>query len=279
VFELFSHEVILLAKARSVNASITLPVDAGALFTYHLNSRRATKMTEQPYFRQLLAGRDFARTDPIAAQMVNFVYLIGDRQTRRCIVVDPAWDVAGLIEEAEKDGMTIVGTLATHYHPDHIGGEFFGFTVEGIVTLLERLKVKIHVNREEADGVKVLTGVSESDLIRHDSGDVLELGDLKIEFIHTPGHTPGSQCFLVNGRLVSGDTLFVKGCGRVDLPGSDPAKMYESLTQKLAKLPDDTILYPGHDYADRPTSTIGDEKRTNYYLRINSLDQWLQLMG
>jgi glyoxylase-like metal-dependent hydrolase (beta-lactamase superfamily II) len=139
--------------------------------------------------------------------------------------------------------------------------------------------VKIHVNREEADGVKVLTGISESDLIRHDSGDVLELGNLKIEFIHTPGHTPGSQCFLVNGRLVSGDTLFVKGCGRVDLPGSDPAKMYESLTQKLAKLPDDTILYPGHDYADRPTSTIGDEKRTNYYLRINSLDQWLQLMG
>jgi glyoxylase-like metal-dependent hydrolase (beta-lactamase superfamily II) len=236
-------------------------------------------MTEQLYFRQLLAGRDFARTSPVAAQMANFVYLIGDQQTRQCLVVDPAWDVTDLIEEAEKDGMKIVGALATHYHPDHIGGAFFGFTIEGIAKLLERLSVKIHVHREEAEGVKLLTGASDSDLILHDSSDVLELGNLKIEFIHTPGHTPGSQCFLVNGRLVSGDTLFIQGCGRVDLPGSDPVKMYESLTQKLAKLPDHTILYPGHDYSDRPTSTIGDEKRTNHYLQIDSLDRWLQLMG
>ncbi|MBI3951899.1 MAG: MBL fold metallo-hydrolase [Acidobacteria bacterium] len=237
-------------------------------------------MTESIYFRQLLAGRDFAQTDPIAAQMVNFAYLIGDQQTRECVSVDPAWDVHGLVDIAERDGMRIVGALATHYHPDHVGGSLFGFHLQGVAVLLERVSAKVHVNREEADGLKRITGLSESDLVRRDSGDVLEIGELKMEFIHTPGHTPGSQCFLVNGkRLVSGDTLFINGCGRVDLPGSDPAKMYESLTQTLAKLPDDVILYPGHDYADRPTSTLGEQKRTNYYLRISSLDQWLRLMG
>lgn len=237
-------------------------------------------MTENLYFRQLLAGRDFARTNLIAAQMVNFVYLIGDRQTGECLIVDPAWDVNGLISIAEGDGMKIVGALATHYHPDHVGGGFMGLGIEGVAALLERIGVKVHVHRQEASGLKKITGLSDSDLVRHESGDLLSVGEQRIEFIHTPGHTPGSQCFLVNGeRLVSGDTLFINGCGRVDLPGSDPEKMYESLTQKLAKLPDETILYPGHDYADRPTSTIGAEKQTNYYLRLSSLDQWLKLMG
>lgn len=236
-------------------------------------------MTEPIYFRQLLAGRDFARTNPIAAQMVNFVYLIGDPDSRRCLVVDPAWDVGGILDIARRDDMKIVAALATHYHPDHVGGDLFGYPVEGLRALLERINVKVHVNKEEADGLKQVTGASESDLERHESGDILELGPIQIEFIHTPGHTPGSQCFLVNKRLVSGDTLFIQGCGRVDLPGSDPAKMYESLTQRLAKLPDDTILYPGHDYADRPTSTIGREKETNYYMKIRSLNEWLRLMG
>lgn len=230
------------------------------------------------YFRQLLAGRDFARVNPIAAQMVNFVYLIGDKEMRECLVVDPAWDVDGLIRIAEQDGMRLVGALATHYHPDHVGGSLFGYNIQGLARLLELLPVKVHVNKEEAEGLKKITGLSESDLVRHESGDVLELGSLKIQFIHTPGHTPGSQCFLVDNKLVSGDTLFIRGCGRVDLPGSDPEKMYESLTQKLAKLPDDTILYPGHDYADKPWSTIGEEKRTNYYLRVGSREEWLRLM-
>jgi glyoxylase-like metal-dependent hydrolase (beta-lactamase superfamily II) len=237
-------------------------------------------MTENLYFRQLLAGRDFARTNLIAAQMVNFVYLIGDRRTGECLIVDPAWDVNGLIAIAEADSMKIVGALATHYHPDHVGGGFMGLGIEGVAALLERIGVQVHVHRQEASGLKKITGLSDSDLVRHESGDLLSVGEQRIEFIHTPGHTPGSQCFLVNGaRLVSGDTLFINGCGRVDLPGSDPEKMYESLTQKLAKLPDETILYPGHNYADRPTSTIGAEKQTNYYLRLSSLDQWLKLMG
>lgn len=231
------------------------------------------------YFRQLLAGRDFARNNPIAGQMVNFCYLIGDRSTRKAIVVDPAWDVQDLVDAAEKDGMELVGALATHYHPDHIGGDLFGHDIEGLARLLELKGMKVHVQKPEAEGVRLMTGLSDTDLTLHDGGDRLSLGEVEIEFVHTPGHTPGSQCFLVRGRLVAGDTLFVQGCGRVDLPGGDPAEMYRTLTQRLAKLPDDVVLYPGHDYAERPTSTLGEQRQTNYALRASSLDDWLRMMG
>jgi hydroxyacylglutathione hydrolase len=234
---------------------------------------------ETLYFRQLLAGRDFARVNPVAGQMVNFVYLVGDRKTRRAVIVDPAWDVRSLLDIADGDGMEVVGALATHYHPDHIGGDLFGYDVEGLATLLELKPVKVHAHKEESQGVKQMTGLSDSDLVSQESGDRLSLGEVEIEFLHTPGHTPGSQCFLVRNRLVSGDTLFVSGCGRVDLPGSDPAEMYRSLTERLARLPDDVVLYPGHDYADRPTSTLGEERRSNYYLRVPTLEDWLRLMG
>ncbi|MBI1747072.1 MAG: MBL fold metallo-hydrolase [Acidobacteria bacterium] len=236
-------------------------------------------MTDRIYFRQLLAGRDFALANPVAEQMANFVYLIGDLQTRECVMVDPAWDVSSLLDLAALDQMKPIGALVTHYHPDHVGGSLFGYNIAGVANLMERVPVKVHVNKEEADGLKVITGLSENDLVRHESGDSLEIGSLKITFIHTPGHTPGSQCFLVDQRLVSGDTLFINGCGRVDLPGSDPVQMYESLTGKLAKLPDDVALYPGHNYADRPASTIGQEKQSNYCLRVPTLDKWLSLMG
>ena len=97
--------------------------------------------------------------------------------------------------------------------------------------------------------------------------------------LHTPGHTPGSQCFLVDNRIVSGDTLFIGACGRVDLPGSNPEQMYYSLTQKLMALPDDMILFPGHNYSATPTSTMGEQKKTNPYLRFTSLKQFLASMG
>jgi glyoxylase-like metal-dependent hydrolase (beta-lactamase superfamily II) len=231
------------------------------------------------YFRQLLAGRDFALVHPVAGQMVNFCYLIGDRTTKKALVVDPAWDVRNLLDIAENDGMEVDGILATHYHPDHIGGDLFGLPVEGVSKLLELKGMKVHVQKEEAEGVKHVTGASDTDLILHDSGDKFSVGNVEIEFLHTPGHTPGSQCFLVRNRLVSGDTLFVQGCGRVDLPGSDPEEMYRSLTERLAKLPDDVELFPGHDYGGQPTSTLGEERRTNYSLQVPTLEDWLRLMG
>lgn len=234
---------------------------------------------EGPYFVQLLAGEEVARVHPVAGQMRNFMYLVGDPATRRAVIVDPAWDVGGLLDRAAEDDYEVVGALVTHYHPDHVGGDLFGVSVEGIAQLLERAGMPIWVNREEAEGLKRITGVSDSDLRKVASGDTLEIGETEIRFLHTPGHTPGSQCFLVGDRLVAGDTLFVQGCGRVDLPGGDPEAMYRSLNDKLAKLPRETVLYPGHDYGPSRTSTIGEELEQNYYLRVRSLEDWRRLMG
>ena len=234
---------------------------------------------EQLYFRQLLAGRHLARVDPVAGQMANVMYLLGDPQSREALVVDPAWDVHSLLDIAEDDGYKIVGALISHYHPDHVGGDLFGLQVEGVARLLEHRPVPLYVNKHEAQGVRVVTGVSDSDLRKVDDGDSLSLGDLQIRFLHTPGHTPGSQCFLLEDRLVAGDTLFVQGCGRVDLPGGDADQLYYSLTQKLAKLPPGTVLYPGHHYGPTKTSTIGQELEQNAYLRIQSLEDWRRLMA
>jgi glyoxylase-like metal-dependent hydrolase (beta-lactamase superfamily II) len=231
------------------------------------------------YFRQLLAGLDIAGDDPVARQMVNFVYLIGDRETREAIVVDPAYDVAGILDLLSEDDMTLVGALATHYHPDHVGGELFGFEVQGIRELLTKQPVPVHVNADEARWVLEVTDVERSDLVEHQSGDVVTVGDIAIGLIHTPGHTPGSQCFFVDNRLVAGDTLFLQGCGRTDLPGGDAAALYESLTTKLARIPDDAILYPGHLYSREPSASMGDTRRNNAVLRPASLEEWLVRFG
>lgn len=233
----------------------------------------------QVYFRQLLAGRQVAAGHPIAGQMANFMYLIGDPTTREAVVVDPAWGVGDLLRTAAEDDYRIVGALVTHYHPDHVGGDLFGAPVEGVTKLLESHSVPLYVNKHEAQGLKVVTGVSDSDMRLVDDGDRFELGELQIRFLHTPGHTPGSQCFLIGNRLVAGDTLFVQGCGRVDLPGGDPEAMYYTLTSKLAKLPGNTVLFPGHNYGPHPTSTIGRELEHNHYLRVRSLEDWMRLMG
>ncbi|HEX4082742.1 MAG TPA: MBL fold metallo-hydrolase, partial [Acidimicrobiales bacterium] len=116
-------------------------------------------------------------------------------------------------------------------------------------------------------------------LVAHDSGDVVLVGEVTVELLHTPGHTPGSQCFLVDGRLVSGDTLFLEGCGRTDLPGSDPEAMYESLTTRLARVPDDAVVYPGHLYSADPSASMGDTRRDNFVFRPRSAQEWLAVFG
>ncbi|MCB0966045.1 MAG: MBL fold metallo-hydrolase [Ilumatobacter sp.] len=215
------------------------------------------------YFRQLLSGRDFAADDQIAQQMVNFVYAIGDRSTGECVLVDPAYDPAGLVDAVEADGMRVTGVLATHYHPDHVGGSMMGYSIDGIDGLLERVACPIHVQRDEVPWVTRTTGVGDDQLVAHDSGDVVRVGDVEIELVHTPGHTPGSQCFLVRGKLVSGDTLFLDGCGRTDLPGSDPTLMVESL-KRLSKVDDDVVLYPGHRYSLASSAVMGSVKQSNW---------------
>ncbi len=193
--------------------------------------------------------------------MENFVYLIGDKNKRECVMVDPAWDVPQVLRAAESDGMKVTGGLVTHTHFDH---------VNGVENLLQATAGKIYVHKSESEFLKGM----KTHLEPVDSGYCLKVGDIEITFLHTPGHTPGSQCFLVNQRLVSGDTLFINACGRCDLPGGNPEQMYSSL-QRLSKLPDDVILLPGHNYADDPTSTLGKEKRNNPYYQCRSLKDFL----
>lgn len=234
--------------------------------------------SDRLYFRQLLSGRDFAVGDQMATQMVNFAYVLGDREAGTAVLVDPAYAVGELVDLVEADGLRVVGALATHHHPDHIGGTMMGWSLEGVAELLGRTSCPIHVHRDEAEYVQRVTGVSTTDLAVHDSGDVVDVGAVRIELLHTPGHTPGSQCFLVDGMLISGDTLFLEGCGRTDFPGSDPGAMYDSLS-RLASLPADTVVFPGHRYSMPSSATMGAITEMNYVYRPSSKEQWLAMFG
>jgi hydroxyacylglutathione hydrolase len=210
--------------------------------------------------------------------MVNFVYAVGDRATGECLLVDPAYAVDELVDTVEADGMAVTGVLATHYHPDHVGGPMMGHSIEGVARLLERVSCPVHVQRDEVPWVARTTGLTEAELAPHEPGARVTVGAVEIELVHTPGHTPGSQCFLVAGRLVSGDTLFLDGCGRTDLPGSDAGQMYESL-QRLSKLPEDTIVYPGHRYSMPSSATLTAIREQNYVFRPSTREQWLTMFG
>jgi glyoxylase-like metal-dependent hydrolase (beta-lactamase superfamily II) len=211
--------------------------------------------------------------------MQNFVYFVGDPVTRSLAVVDPAWEVDAILDEARRHDMEITHLLVTHFHPDHLGGRMMGMSVQGAADLLAKgVKAKIYIHKEEAPYVHRVTDLSDTDLHEVEGGDVVNVGQVPVKFIHTPGHTPGSQCFLVGDALVSGDTLFIGACGRVDLPGSDPKQLYESLGT-LGKLPESTRLYPGHNYASAKSSTIGEQKRRNPFMRFESVEGFLAMMG
>lgn len=226
------------------------------------------------YFRQWLAGRDFARDDPAAAGMVNFVYALGDRRRGEAVLVDPAWAVAELVGLVEADGLRLVGVLATHHHADHVGGSLMGHPVEGVAELLALRSVPVHAHEAETASIAAATGLSASDLVGHSSGDLVDVGEVEIRLLHTPGHTPGSQCFLLDRLLVSGDTLFLEGCGRTDLPGSDPEAMYDSLAL-LASLPDDVAVLPGHRYSLASSATLEAVRSINQVLKPTSRAAWL----
>src|SRR5262249_1208369 len=161
-------------------------------------------MNETMYMKQMELG-----------PMQNFVYLIGDPETRECIVIDPAWEIQQILDTVAADGMHLTGVLVTHTHQDHVGGHLFGFDIPGIEELAEHAPARVYVHKAERE---FLRGFG-TDLVKVEGGETVQVGRLPLTFIHTPGHTPGSQCFLVDGRLVSGDTLFIRSCGRTDLPG------------------------------------------------------------
>lgn len=210
--------------------------------------------------------------------MSNNVYAIGDAETRECVLVDPAYDIEGILALVESEGMRVTGVLATHYHPDHVGGHMMGHAIDGAADLVGRTGVPVHVNAHEARWVARTTGLSETDLLQHQSGDTVTVGDVDIRLIHTPGHTPGSQCFYVDGRLVAGDTLFLDGCGRTDLPGGDPAQLFSSLNV-LGDLPDSTIVFPGHRYSTDECRGLGHVKTTNMVFKPRTAEDWLRVFG
>jgi hydroxyacylglutathione hydrolase len=226
-------------------------------------------MSSEPiYFRQLELG-----------PMQNYVYLIGDPETREAAVVDAAWDIDTIVATAESDGYRITSDLVTHFHPDHLGGDLMGHQIVGAAELTARVPAKIVIHKAELPFVQRLTGLSTSDVVPVEGGTEITIGRLPVRVLHTPGHTPGSQCFLVGDAVVSGDTIFIGSCGRVDLPGSNAEDMYHSLHDVLGALPDATRLFPGHNYAERPQSTIGDEKRSNVMMRFPTLKDFLAVMS
>ncbi len=191
--------------------------------------------------------------------MKNFNYIIGDEETGEAAVVDPHGEVDRILKLAAEKNLKIKYVLNTHSHFDHVGGN---------EELARRTGAKI-VAHEEAPTRKDVS-VKEADTIK--------VGKLTVKVLHTPGHTREAVCYLVEGKLLTGDTLFVGECGRTDLPGSSPAEMWDSLLNKLSKLDDSIEVYPGHDYGDRPYSTIGHEKQHNYTLKPRSREEFIAFM-
>ncbi len=212
-------------------------------------------MTPAPYFKQLELG-----------PMQNFIYVLGDPTTREAVVVDPGWEVPTILKAAEQDGYRLTKAIVTHHHFDH---------TRGLDELLKAVDVPVYVHTDDAPHLEL----PRSSLKLTRDGEALQVGQLPITLIHTPGHTKGSQCLLVGGRLLSGDTLFIKACGRCDLPDSDPRKLYDSLANKLKRLEDETVVCPGHNYAEVPLSTIKEEKRNNPFLNMPTVEEFLHLVG
>ncbi|MBF0483452.1 MAG: MBL fold metallo-hydrolase [Candidatus Omnitrophica bacterium] len=197
-------------------------------------------ISKELIFEQILAG-----------PMGNFVYLIGDAQTKEVLVVDVGWEVDKLVKKIQERDYKVAGLMLTHAHFDHTGG---------VKNFLRVFNVNVYIAEPETDFFMIPV----DHLVMLNDGDKIKVGSLEIDCILTPGHSPGCMCFRYKNILITGDTLFVDAIGRTDLPGSDPKAMDESLA-KLLKLPDDTVIYPGHAYGHADCDTIGNQRKTNPY--------------
>lgn len=199
------------------------------------------------YFKQMELG-----------PMANYVYLIGDPSTKKAMVVDPAWNVQAILDQVTKDGYELEGMLITHGHPDHING---------VEELLQK-NIKVYMHKDEVPWIK---GWKET-AIPTSHGDKIKVGNIEIECLHTPGHTMGSQCFRCQSQMLTGDTLFIDGCGRTDLPGGNTEMLYDTFTNVIKKLPNETVIYPGHNYSPGKSDTLEHQKETNPYLQATRED-------
>jgi glyoxylase-like metal-dependent hydrolase (beta-lactamase superfamily II) len=194
--------------------------------------------------------------------MDNFVYLLGDTGSNAAVVVDPAWDVDEILSQLEAHGAELQAIWLTHGHYDH--------TV-GVADLVKKTGVPVYISRRMPEAWRP----ENVTLIEFDDGDILTVGNVEFTVIATPGHSPDGSCFLHRNHLIAGDTLFINGCGRCDLPDSDVEAMYESLHEKLMPLPDNTVVYPGHDYGTLTIDTLGNQRQSNPYLNVESKQQFL----
>jgi len=192
----------------------------------------------------------------------TYTYLIAERDSGEAILVDPViTNVPQYLQLIDELDLDLVLGIDTHIHADH---------VTGLGALREETLCAIAMGehaRAECVNYKVR------------DGEQLKVGDICLDVIYTPGHTDDSYSFLVQGRVLTGDTLLVRGTGRTDFQNGDPAAQYDSLFNKLLQLPDDTIVYPAHDYNGMTISTIGEEKRYNSRLQVSSVEEYVQLMN
>ncbi len=199
--------------------------------------------------------------------MENFIYLIQDIKTGRAAVVDPAWNVNAILQLAAEKDVQITDILLTHSHHDHING------ISGI---LEKADAQLHLLHSEAQfwGQEIRQNTQNPSL--HYGGDTIHLGETQIEILHTPGHTPGSACYKINNELITGDTLFVFGCGRCDLAGGDPEQMYTTLRKMGEELPATTLILPGHNYAIKETCSMQEEVEGNPFMHFEHSNDFVQ---
>ncbi len=193
--------------------------------------------------------------------MANFTYVLADEDKSEAAVIDPSWDLEKIFAILKNNGWKVKYIINTHTHFDHILGNLEVAAVTGA-------KIVQHKNSTQPNDIPV------------EDGQIITIGKIMIRVIHTPGHSKDSMSLLVNKKLVlTGDTLFIGNCGRVDLPGSDASEMYDSLFEKIANLDDSLIVYPGHNYGPTQTSTIGREKKTNHVLKGRSRKDFLRFMA
>jgi hydroxyacylglutathione hydrolase len=190
----------------------------------------------------------------------NFSYIIADDATREAVVVDSSFNSGEITSILTAENLKLKYIINTHSHSDHTAGN------EELRSMFSARIVAHKLSKINAD-------------VTVDDGDTIHVGSIPVKVIHTPGHTPDSICLLVdNQKLLTGDTLFVGECGRIDLPGGNSKSMYNSLFNKILKLNDDVEVYPGHDYGSKPFSTVGEERRSNYTLEPRSLAEFIEFM-
>ena len=194
----------------------------------------------------------------------NFSYIIYCQKTNKAAIVDPGFNTSKLLKFISSNDLELEYIITTHYHADHTGG-------------VKKIKKSISSSKivaSEPDGNKLGTKV---DIFVSDD-DKLELGTIILDFILTPGHTPGGICIIVDNKaLLTGDTLFIGDCGRTDLPGGSLSQMFKTLNEKIKPLPDHLIVYPGHDYGDKPFDKLGNQKLTNKTLLAKNLDEFSKI--